>query len=220
MKKVFYSIILGIVLVGCVSQPAKINPETQLLITEAQAGDVEAQFRLGAAYDSGNGVRKSVTEAIEWYRMAAENDHAEAQNSLGSIYQAEKKYKEALFWYEKAAEQDHALAINNLAYLYDLGLGVPQDRVKGSKLYLRSSELGWAEAMFNLGQMYGSGQLGSKDLIKGCVWTIRSLKYSDSGRVRNQANATVNYCKKTLSENEYRTAEQKANDWSPSQTQK
>lgn len=215
MKHTFLLIIVGIILVGCVSQPTKPNSEVQSLIARAETGDIEAQFKLGTAYDFGEGVRKNGKEAEKWYLLAAESGHAEAQNSLGSGYQAERKYKKALFWYEKAAESNHALAINNLGYLHDLGLGIPQDREKGSKLYLRASELGWAEAMFNLGQMYGSGQFGKKDLIKGCTWTVRALKYSESGRVNNQATDTANYCKQTLSENDYRMAEQEAYSWTP-----
>ncbi|NWF37747.1 sel1 repeat family protein [Mariprofundus sp. NF] len=194
----------------------------------AKAGDVKAQFRLGSAYDTGTGVRRSRNKAEKWYRMAAESGYAEAQNSLGSGYQAEEMYQEAFYWYEKAAKQNHSVAIGNLGYLYDLGLGVPQDRQKGYELYLRSAELGWAQSMFNIGQMLGSGQLGKTDLMSGCVWTIRALKYSDhkntklssnytyDKKLKEQASATVNYCKNTLSLDEYRKAEKVANSWSPS----
>lgn len=124
-------------------QGEDLSPEVQALITKAQAGDPDAQFRLATAYDWGRGAPRNGTEAMKWYRMAAERGHAEAQNSVGSGLQAAERYGEALPWYQRAAEQNHALAINNLAYLYDLGLGVKQNRQKAYELYSRAADLGW-----------------------------------------------------------------------------
>ena len=66
------------------------SAETKELITKADAGDIEAQFRVGSIYDTGNGAPSSRDKAEKYYRMAAEQGHAEAQNSLGSGLQAEK----------------------------------------------------------------------------------------------------------------------------------
>ena len=212
-----YLVVLFIIsmISACVTQPHKPSPEIQSLINLAKSGDTEAQFKLGSAYDSGHGVGRNGKEALKWYTKAAEAGHAEAQNSLGSIYQAEKQFKLAYEWYKKAEKQNHSLAINNLGYLHDLGLGVPQDRQKAYELYQRSANLGWGEAMFNIGQMLGSGQLGEVDLMNGCVWTIRALKYSSNGRAKEQAKGTVNFCKQKLTKEEYNKAENIANKWSP-----
>jgi len=208
-------IFLVTILSSCAAQSKKPSSEIQSLINSANSGNTEAQFKLGSAYDYGQGITRDSNEALKWYLMAAEAGNAEAQNSVGSGYQAEKKYKLAYEWYKKAAKQNHALAINNLAYLYDLGLGVPQNRKKGYDLYLRAANLGLAEAMYNIGQMLGSGQLGEINIKKGCVWTIRALKYSKPGRVKEQANGTINYCKKKLTTSEYKNTELIANKWSP-----
>ncbi len=208
-------IFLVTMLSACVTQSNKPSPEIQDLINSANSGNTEAQFKLGSAYDSGQGVTRNGKEALKWYLMAAEAGNAEAQNSVGSGYQAEKKYMLAYEWYEKAEKQNHALAANNLGYLHDLGLGVPQDRKKGYDLYLKSANLGWAEAMYNIGQMLGSGQLGKVDIKEGCIWTIRALKYSKPGRVKEQAKGTINFCKQKLTDSEYKNAENVANKWSP-----
>ena len=92
-----------------------LSSETKELITKAEAGDINAQFLVGSAYDLGKGAPHDSNEAMKWYRMAAERGHAEAQNSMGSVLQAEKRYEEALPWYEMASSQGHALATNNLA---------------------------------------------------------------------------------------------------------
>lgn len=54
----------------------------QQLITKAESGDIGAQFKLGAAYDSSCSVRNNGKEAEKRYRRAAEAGHPEAQNSL------------------------------------------------------------------------------------------------------------------------------------------
>lgn len=149
------------------------------LMDKATAGDAVAQFAVGNAYDSGRGAPRDGEQAMRWYKAAAEQGHAEAQNSVGSGLQADRKYSEARIWYEKAAAQNHALATNNLAYLYDLGLGVTQDRQRALSLYSRAADLGWAEAMWNIANMYGAGQLGQPpDLMTACIWTLRAGKYA------------------------------------------
>jgi len=52
----------------------------------AQAGDAEAQYRLGLLYARGKGVIGNLGDAIAWYRRAAEQGHAEAQYQLSLAY--------------------------------------------------------------------------------------------------------------------------------------
>jgi TPR repeat protein len=150
--------------------------------------------------------------------MAAEHGHAEAQNSLGSGLQAEKRYEEALPWYEKASAQGHALATNNLAYLYDLGLGVQQDRRKGFELYSRAADLGWAEAMWNIANMYGAGQLGEKDMASACIWALRAREFAgpNDRRLLNYVNQAVPYLERSLSAAQLKSCKEQAKAWSPS----
>ena len=39
---------------------------------KAEQGDAEAQFNLGSCYDNGEGVEMNKTEAVKWFRKAAE----------------------------------------------------------------------------------------------------------------------------------------------------
>ncbi len=185
------------------------------LETRANNGDIEAQFALGTAFDWGAGVSANGRKAKKWYQKAADNGHAEAQNSLGSGYQAEKNYTDAKFWYEKASAQGHALATHNLAYLYDLGYGVKQDRLKAEKLYLRAADLGEAQAMFNLGQTYGSGQIGPVDLDKGCFWTYLAKRFAKSydDDLEQRTRQTINYCENTLSHVKIQEIKNRADEW-------
>jgi len=194
-----------------------LSSETKALITKAEAGDINAQFFVGSAYDSGKGAPRDGNEAVRWYRMAAERGHVEAQNSLGSVFQAEKRYEEALPWYEKASAQGHALATNNLAYLYDLGLGVKQDRRKGFELYSRAADLGWAEAMWNIANMYGAGQLGEKDLVAACIWAFRARKFAapHERQLLTHLGRVIPYFERSLSAEQLTSCREQSETWAP-----
>jgi hypothetical protein len=53
------------------------------LITAAMNGDSDAQFRLAAAFENGQGVPRNLSKAVEWYKKAAEQGHATARFALG-----------------------------------------------------------------------------------------------------------------------------------------
>ena len=77
-----------------------------------------AQFNLGIMYKKGQGVAQNNTEALQWYRKAADQGHSNAQFSLGVIYHqgrgVQQNYTEALRWLLKAADQGHTNAQFNL----------------------------------------------------------------------------------------------------------
>ena len=185
------------------------------LIAQAESGDIHSQFALASAYDTGAGLINSGSNAKKWYLKAANGGHAEAQNSLGSIAQAEGNYANAIIWYQKAAKQQHALASNNLAYLYDLGLGVKQDRQKGHDLYLIASDLGSARAMFNLANMFGAGQLGRVDFHQAAIWCQRSYNYAEDKVTRKRASQCMDYLKTQLSYAKLQKAKEIGRNWSP-----
>ncbi len=83
----------------------------------------------------------------KWYGKAAEQNYADAQNSLGYCYWSgqgvAKDYPEAAKWYRQAADQNDATAQANLAVCYHEGQGVPKDEVEAyawHNLAVRTSE--------------------------------------------------------------------------------
>jgi TPR repeat protein len=79
-------------------------------------------------------VKQDYVEAARWYRKAADQGHAGAQNNLGYMYcqgqGVPQDYAEAARWFRKAADQGDAEAQYNLGIMYDQGQGVPQDYVQ------------------------------------------------------------------------------------------
>ena len=88
---------------------------------------------LDGCTQNGRGVPKDYDEAVKWYRLAAAQGNALAQNNLGVMYEnglgVPKDYDEAIKWYRLAAAQGNAAAQNNLGGMYANGRGVPQDDV-------------------------------------------------------------------------------------------
>ena len=76
------------------------------------------------------GVSQDDGEAVKWYRLAAEQGDAAAQNNLGWMYANGRGVSqddgEAVKWYRLAAEQGDADAQNNLGVAYHNGKGVAQ----------------------------------------------------------------------------------------------
>ena len=65
-------------------------------------------------YEDGTGVPQDYSEAVKWYRMAADQGNDWAQYSLGSMYEegrgVPEDHSEALKWYQKAADKGNFFA--------------------------------------------------------------------------------------------------------------
>ena len=131
----------------------------------AKQGDVLAQSLLGLIgwmYANGYGVPENDREAVKWYRLAAEQGNANAQNNLGTMYDrgegVPENDREAVKWYRLAAEQGLAIAQNNLGWMYANGYGVTENDREAVKWYRLAAEQGNANAQNNLGTMYDRGE--------------------------------------------------------------
>ena len=73
-------------------------------------------------------------EVEKWYRLSAEQGHAQAQYNLGNKYDngqgVPQDYKEAVKWYRLAAEQGLAEAQYIMGLMHDKGTGVPLEKAK------------------------------------------------------------------------------------------
>jgi hypothetical protein len=95
------------------------------LAAAAEAGDVEAQFRLGDLNLRGQGGQQDVAVALKWYLAAAEKGHGGAQAALGALHAlglgVPRDWREAYFWQIVAvAFDDGALHDGAFAALGDV----------------------------------------------------------------------------------------------------
>jgi len=121
------------VLLLCLSV-AGCKSAASVLKQKAEQGDADAQYELGQAYASSNGVPQDFKQAVKWVRLAAEQGNAKAQYGLGNGYyngqHVPQDYKEAVRWWRLAAEQGYAAAQSRMGFCYANGSGVPQDYVQ------------------------------------------------------------------------------------------
>ena len=152
----------------------------------AWSGEPDGQCSLGVMYAKGEGVAQDYAEAVKWFRRAAEQGLAAAQNNLGASYDkgegVAQDYAEAVKWYRRAAEQGLAAAQNNLGGMYDKGDGVVQDYAEAGKWYRLAAEQGLAEAQLNLGLMYYKGEGVGQDLCGGGEMVSPRCRAGSCGR--------------------------------------
>lgn len=74
------------------------------LLESARRGHVEAQQGLGYLFDVGRGVRRSVKDALYWYRRAARAGDGAAAGNIGILYRDRRSRALAMRWFRKAVE--------------------------------------------------------------------------------------------------------------------
>jgi hypothetical protein len=86
------------------------------------------------------------TEAVNWFRKAAEQGLVAAQCNLGLCYAlgrgVAKDESEGVNWFRKAAEQGHARAQYYLGVCYERGRGVAKDESEAVNWYRKAAEQG------------------------------------------------------------------------------
>ena len=177
----------------------------------AEQGDADAQYDLGVLYyeewegqsvfqdgtqsafwcraarawrawiNSADPYNRRYTQSVLWFRKAAEQGDADAQDALGNLYYdghgplsmqliMHGHYAQAALWFRRAAEQGDADAQYNLGLLYDNGYGVPQERPEAAAWYRKAADQGDAKAQWSLGGSYFDGQGVPQDYTEAYFW--------------------------------------------------
>ena len=172
-------------------------------------------------------------EAVRWYRKAAEQGEARAQNNLGLIYahdaflgdfnqrtvpdpegRVPKDYAEAIRWFRKAAEQGNAKSQFSLASKYEEGQEVPQNYAEAIRWYREAAEQGEPHAQFNLGAMYAKGQGVPRDYVKGYMWIYLGASRS-SGDAHRKFAADRDRLAEEMTAKQIAEAQRLAAEWKP-----
>ncbi|QIG80999.1 SPOR domain-containing protein [Stakelama tenebrarum] len=119
----------------------------------AEAGNADAQFNLGQAYKLGRGVDSDLAQAQEWYRRAAIQGHAQAEDNYGLALFQNGHRDEAVQWLEQSALRGEPRAQYVLGTMYFNGDAVERDWVRAYALMIRSSQTGLPQANQALAQM-------------------------------------------------------------------
>lgn len=150
---------------------------------KAELGDVQAEFRLGSIYGSGNGAPKDYSLALRWYLAAAEKGDSKSEYGVGYLYNTGKgvqqNFSEALRWYQKAADQNNPRAQDAIGDAFYDGKGVERDWTKAALWYRRAAENGLPQAQYDLGYMLYYGQGLTQNRSGAIRWFREALKRGD-----------------------------------------
>jgi len=149
--------------------------------TSKPPANSESLYALGVEHYN----KKNYTEAVKYYRQAADMGNADAQNYLGWCYRnglgIQKNETEAAKWYRKAAEQGNAFAQNQLGWFYQNGLGgIQKNETEAAKWYRKAAEQGDESGQSNLGWCYENGFGVQKNEIEAAKWYRKAAEQGDA----------------------------------------
>ena len=151
---------------------SKIDSDFIDMLKAAEAGDAEAQYRLGSYYYYGEVITKDGATGIVYYRNGKE---------------VTKDTAKATVWLLKAAEQGHARAQTKLGDCYRYGEGVAQNlpvadrQAKAAEWYRKAADKDCAEAQFELGQCYETGSCVPQNYANAAEWYTKAVKHGHKG---------------------------------------
>ena len=180
----------------------------------AMRGEPTAQLYVGLMHAHGQGVKKDLHQAIEWYKKAARQDEVNSQYHLAQtlwyiaylgkdlhLYYPQtitdrlrinNLFQQAKHWYEKAARQELAEAQYRLGEMYWNGEGVEANRDSAKYWYEKAARQGFDKAQFKFGVMYhdGEGVEANRDSAK--YWYEKAADRMDGDTDKGHAEAQYN----------------------------
>jgi TPR repeat protein len=161
----------------------KVDPQLAAINKKALAGDPRAQLLLGIAFEFGQGVERSLDEAMRWYHLAADRGDAEAQTNLAYLYETggngPENPEEAAKWYLRAAVSGFARAKFNLGTLYLRGIGVERSDEDAAHWIGEAADAGCPTAVAALGYLYANGKGVPRDEQKARELIQKAAKKND-----------------------------------------
>ncbi len=151
------------------------QPSVDEIRSRAAGGDAQAQFLMGEAYRTGDGVVLSYQQAAAYYELAAEQGNADAMVELGALYQAGlgvkgQSFAKAAEYFEMAVNLGSPRGQVNLAGLYYNGTGVEQSYEKAAEYYRLAADQNYYVGQINLAKMYEEGTGVEQDYEKAAEY--------------------------------------------------
>lgn len=193
-----------VILVGADGKPVP-DEDTSL-------DDPVEQTRMGNRFRRGEDSARDYRKAVHWYRKAAEQGFAGAQNNLANMYEeghgVAQDFSEAAKWYRRAAEQEDSYAQHSLGRMHLEGRGVPRDFLEAVRWFHRAADKRHPAAFRDLGNMYWKGLGASKDNVSAYMWWKLGAEYGDEESERLQ-----NMIAEKMIPVEIHEAEKMAEEW-------
>lgn len=167
-----------------------------IYLSLAEQNDAKACYNLALMSQNGDGVAKSMDEAVKWYTKSAELGYKEAQYTLGSlVFQRvihSISYPQAVTYYEQAAQQGHVKSQLNLGMLYLRGEVIAQDMPNAVKWLSLAASNDNSEAQGYLAELYQQGAGVEQDTVKAAMWLLLATQNEDK-RFMTRHTKMLNY---------------------------
>ena len=159
----------------------RLTPQqaVELFTKQAEEGQAQAMYNLGACYENGMGVPRNFSTALDWFVKAGEAGQAEGYHQAGLSYElgrgVEADRAAAVKYLELAAAGKLPAAGYQLAALSLAGPQKEADSTKALK-YLKDLGLTEPRAMEVLGTFYENGQGVPQNFSKAFAWYQKSAE--------------------------------------------
>lgn len=167
-----------------------------IYLSLADQNDAKACYNLGLMSQSGDGVVRSLDEAIKWYTKSADLGYKEAQYTLASlVFQRQTQsinYPQAVTYYEQAAKQGHVKSQLNLGMLYLRGEVIAQDMPAAVHWLSLAASNNNSEAQGYLAELYQQGAGVEQATVKAAMWLILATENEDKHFI-NRHTKMLNY---------------------------
>jgi len=177
----------------------------EYLLRSARNGDAQAQFKLGEAYELGQGIPKDTAEAARWYYRAANQGCADAQYRLGEMcfvtvidLATGLPVPDATVGYAGDPVPEHPIdPATGLPSVADASANrrpmLQQDRPPGGvgealKWFCKAADQGDADAQFELGWCYALGIGVTQRYAEAVKWYRKAAELGHAGAQRNLAD--------------------------------
>ena len=186
----------------------------KLWLPLAELGHAKAQYFIGRMYENGEGVSKSIEDAVKWYVLATKHDDhnvivvASARLDLFDL--AEKGISEALIFTINTAKSGDSFAQYILGLLYKKGEGVPQNNQMAVRWFRHSAEQGYSGGQEQLSLMYFNGEGVPQDYVLAHMWCNLSGSSEDRFHVINRS-----IIEKKMTPSQIAEAQKLARNWKP-----
>jgi TPR repeat protein len=119
-------------------------------------------------------------EAEKWFRLAADQGHADAHNWLYKMFVQGKipplNRQEAIQWYTQAGQEGYAEAQNFLGEMYLQGHDIAQDDQEAEKWFRLAADQGHADAQSWLYKMFVQGKVSPLNSQEGIQWYTQAAQ--------------------------------------------
>ena len=161
----------------------------QLYTKAADLGQMEANHRLGEAYEYGQlNCPKDPALSLHFYTGAAEQGYALSQMALCAWYMVgvenvlEKDESEAYEWAKRAALQGLAKAQYTLGYFTEMGIGCRRDPLEANVMYVRAADQGEERAKHRIAAIRAAAT-GADPVMAAAKQKGKSITPSTTGEI-------------------------------------